>query len=499
MSDMQTNPNPKATFVFNTSWLNNAIVADGRKSNRRWFRNPLPFVSASVRNWRRRHQRDENIDMVRSPWIRRPGSNGVFGPPLETGSTISRSELRSGLVASLDGPLGLEQQPVTRDGTPIGLRAAMARAVGVYVLSRVALVLAVFVGVAEAPGRSIVALLSSWDGQHYLSIAAFGYPAHVDVRGYSVTGFFPGYPLLVRIVGSAANVSPLAAGVATSLAAGAFLVALVTCLAARIWDVDVAERAAVMVAIFPGSFVLGLPYPEGTALALATGALLASSRQRWALAGLLAGLATACSPVALALVPALAWEAAVSHRWRAIVAPALAPAGFCAYMGYLWVHTGSLWTWFRVERLGYGHHLDLTAPLGWLHHWPGIGLIELTSMAVLTWGAMALWRQGAPVSWALYAGIVVAAVLFDAGFWVDPRFLLNAFPLVVAIGVGVRGRWYTATVTTFAVLLPLVFLAYTTLGNITAQPWSRDRSFRRVTGRAPTMVRSGRYSDDGSA
>ncbi|MGH9019846.1 MAG: hypothetical protein ACRDV0_02370, partial [Acidimicrobiales bacterium] len=148
----------------------------------------------------------------------------------------------------------------------------------------------------------------------------------------------------------------------------------------------------------------------------------------------------------------------------------VATGGFVAYMLYLGVHTGIYRAWFQEEWHGFDHHLSLYAPIHWLHKWPAIGLTETLSLAVFAAGVYALWRIRAPVEWSVYSLLLVASVVFDTALWANPRFLFNAFPLVLAIGVWLRRDAYRVALATSAALLPLLFLLYMTMGTVMFQP-----------------------------
>src|SRR5207244_1786643 len=115
-----------------------------------------------------------------------------------------------------------------------------------------------------------------------------------------------------------------------------------------------ADRAVALFCFFPGAMILSLPYSEGLMLALAIGCLHALLRRRWVTAGVLAALATATRPNAMALVAACAWAAAVAvwrrREWRALAAPALAPLGLVAFFAYLARHTGDAGAYWRTQR-----------------------------------------------------------------------------------------------------------------------------------------------------
>ena len=128
-----------------------------------------------------------------------------------------------------------------------------------------------------------------------------------------------------------------------------------------------AERAALLLAVFPGTFVFSLAYGEGIVITCVALGLLALLRRQWWLAGVLGLVATATSPIALAFVVSCAWcagsEIRRNRNWRSLSAPILAPLGFVGYMVWLWVHTGNLWAWRVAERGGWKSYPSLAYPI----------------------------------------------------------------------------------------------------------------------------------------
>jgi hypothetical protein len=350
------------------------------------------------------------------------------------------------------------------------IKAVLRRVLGIYVVTRLAIFAAAFYGEKVAPVGGLSGLLTGWDGQHYLSIAKYGYPQHPDVAHYSRIAFFPIYPVVVRIFSHLTHLSYLGVGVGVSLVAGAGFIIISTRLVARHFGTEAAERAGILLCLFPGSFILSLPYAEALALFLAASALLAAESSRTFRAGLFGALATATSPLMLALVPVMAWrawKARTASAWRTVL---ITPLGFFGYMYYLSVHTGHLNAWFSEEREGFAHHVNFAAGLSWLGNWPGTGITEVAGIVVLMWAIVSFIRSRVPVEWWLYSMSIVVVVVFDAALILSPRILINAFPLILGIGVVSTRRSFIKIAISFAVLLPLVFLAYMTIGNITAQP-----------------------------
>lgn len=356
-------------------------------------------------------------------------------------------------------------------GTPGWLLAVWA-----WFASRLALGVVVWAGnTLLATSLTVVDVAVLWDGAWYLS-AAEGYQTAVappgEPTGQINIAFFPVLPLILRAVSAVTGLSFEVAGVVVNLVAGAVAAALIWKVVERCADADTADRAALLFCVFPGTVLLSYVYSEPLMLVFAAGCLLALLNRRWAAAGLLAALATATRPNALALLLPCAWAAVAAIRrrdeWKAVLAPLLAPLGFVAYMGWLAVVTGQPDIWFRVQREGWGEQLDfgrrtleivieaLTEP-GPLHM---TSRLRVAGVAVSVAGAVALWRWRPPAVLWLYAFGVIA--MAAAGFTLGPRprFVITAFPLIAAIAWAVRGRRFQVLLACTGLLSGLVTLLY---------------------------------------
>jgi hypothetical protein len=239
----------------------------------------------------------------------------------------------------------------------------------------------------------------------------------------------------------------------------------------RVADRAAADRAALLVCWMPGSVVLSIAYAEALMLSLVVGCLWAVRDRRWWVAGLLAALATATRPNAVALVPALAWAALVAVRerreWTAVAAPLLAPLGALAFHGFLWWRTGRVDAWALIQRNGWDEQVDLGVRnlerIGRLVTWddpdPGTVLMG-AGVAVAALGGWALWRWRPPGDLVIYAAGIVALALVAHTLGPRPRFVFTALPLVWALGVWLRGEAFRVAVLLSAGGLAAVAVAY---------------------------------------
>jgi hypothetical protein len=218
---------------------------------------------------------------------------------------------------------------------------------------------------------------------------------------------------------------------------------LVGHLARRLYDNDVAERAMVLFAVFPGSFVLSYAYAEALLIVLAALCLWFLMDERWLLAGVAAAVATATRPNGIALCAACAVAAfiAIKHRrqWWSLVAPLLSPIGFVAFQLFLNDHAGEDWPWFRVQREAWreGTSFGATAlsnTFSFFTHPLASPTDALTaaSMGALLLGLWCLYRKPLPWPMIAYIAVIVALMLVPATVTARPRFLFTAFPLFIS-------------------------------------------------------------------
>lgn len=370
-----------------------------------------------------------------------------------------------------------------REPGPAAARSALGpllrpllRPLGVFVASRVLVLLAAAAGalVAATAGREVLTGpwpavdgtrseaingLLRWDSAWYVDIAEHGWSSVPTGADSARNAFFPLFPLLVRAVAHLPGLSPSAAGLLVATLAGAAATVLAWLLTARLADRAAADRAAAVFAFFPGSFTLSMAYSEGLFLALTAACLLALVDRRWVLAGVLAALATATRPTGVALVAACAWAALVAVRrrkeWRALAAPLLAPLGAVAFFAFLAVRTGDRLAWFTAQREAWHEHVD---PLATPRRF-GVLLSDLagdarvldantvlpvlgTVVALVGLALLLRWRPPGPV--VVYAVVALALALGSATIGTRPRMVLLALPLVLALGVVLRGSWHTA-------------------------------------------------------
>jgi hypothetical protein len=288
-----------------------------------------------------------------------------------------------------------------------------------------------------APGGWHYALLGIWerfDTLWYLRIAERGYDLPHAVI------FYPLYPAAIRLV-SLVMPSTAAALVVSTVAAFFFFWGLLR-LAAELSDVG-RVRMALLVCVWPTSFVLFAGYAEALNLALIVWAVVFGRERRWWAAtacGILAGLGRPSG--VLVFIP-LAMMALRSRRWPSVVV-VLTPLGLLSYWGWLrWSGRLSVVEAYRVYQ-------GATLAPPWTSVWQALRLIATQHDALLAIklglvilvAALSLRRE-VRLEDKLFALAVIVQMLMYTGrpLLGAARYLMPAYPAFVMLGRYAERRW----------------------------------------------------------
>ena len=350
-------------------------------------------------------------------------------------------------------------EPLTRHLlAPAGIYLAV-RLVGLVVLAIL----------AATHDRTLLDVLRSWDGDWYLTIAEHGYAPGdgglVDAAGNftqnTTLAFFPGYPMLVALVGGLTATSLPYAGLLVSLVAGIVAAYGITRLA------DDRRTGLVLVGLFastPMAVTLSMVYSEALFSACAAWALVGVRERRWWLAALCcvgAGLVRPSAGVLIVIVVVAAFM--YGRTPRAVFAAAVCPLGLAGFLLFTAEQTGSLFGWFELQRAGWGTAFDGGAGTG---EFVGTVLTSDTSLmetanALVVLGALVLCVvvlvRRMPWPLAVYGiGLVVMTVGSSGVTYSKMRLLVPAFTLLLPAAAGLAKR---RTGTVFAVLAATALLS----------------------------------------
>ncbi|MEK7543310.1 MAG: hypothetical protein AAB557_00415 [Patescibacteria group bacterium] len=318
--------------------------------------------------------------------------------------------------------------------------------------------------------KDFLGLVTPWanfDGAHYTSIARDGY-------GVYQLAFFPIYPLLIRLMRLASSFPYEYIGVFISL--GAFFIGLF--LFWRYLEGSMGRGwSLVLFLVYPASFFFAAAYSESIFFALAIGTLLSIKRERWLLAGIVAGFASATR-----LVGVFLWLPLVITMWQKRrylkvidwIAVFIAPAGLAGYMVYLWKFVGDPLAFFHVQSaFGAGRsgseiiflpqvlwryaRIFITVPTGdLLYH---VAVLEFLTFVLGVILLVAAWRKRYAFGLLLYSACVLFLPSLTGTLSSMPRYLLALFPLFPVFGE-IRSSWVKLVI----LIVFITLLVYATTG-----------------------------------
>ena len=344
--------------------------------------------------------------------------------------------------------------------------------------------------------------LVRWDALWYEKISLGGYvPTGLPGNTGNTTAFFPLYPLLVRALGGwAGNGATLVVATLLSLVTFAIGLAIVHRLATLELGPQVGRAAVFLIAFWPAGPFFSAPYTESLFLALSAGTFLAARSDRWWLAGLLAGLASATRNTGVLLIVPLAiiyfygprpliGERASPEGRRHRLAPrvparrdilwlALVPTGLVAFSVYLQVKLGN-WQAWRTTQKAFGRP-HITSPIttvrlaltdAWNAVHFGLGnlgapsLLDLGALGVLLVSLVGIARR-LPFAYLAWVLVALAPAFFSPyeheALRSLPRFLSVMFPIAMWLGYElVRRRLLIPVLALSAVLLAGTTAAFT--------------------------------------
>jgi hypothetical protein len=334
----------------------------------------------------------------------------------------------------------------------------------------------------------------NWDACNFKNIAEYGYSGPPDKPGH-YEAFFPGMPLMLRLVHL---VVPdwIVAGLLISFVAGGVAVVSLAALVADEWGPVVARRAVWALCLSPLSMFLAVGYSESLFLAFAFTAVLLARRGRWGWACAAAAGASGVRVTGFFLAAALAVEfctqylttprtrlqdtLATAPRPRAVQALwlVLTPLPGLAFFWYLKQRKGSWFTYFEMQSDGWGRR-DIgvipTFRVMWNAAFAPSTLgpsfvygyrLEIAAVAV---GLLLLGLLLARRRWseALFVGGPVLMLLPMASYFSAGRTTLTWWPLWTGLALlSTHPRWGTLLTRTYlAVSVPTAVLLLAAFSN----------------------------------
>ena len=351
---------------------------------------------------------------------------------------------------------------------------------GLYVVIRVALLLCNIVAAAITRASNWLGPFSAWDGHWYIQVARSWYGAPGSTSGqltYAPGGFEPGWPALIKF-GSIFGLSYVGSAFLMSVIAGA-----ATAYAIWLLSVELVPEHSAMAAsaalVFPGSAIaFGIAYSEVLSIGCVAAALFLLLRRKWVWAGVAGMVATGTSSLAIVLPLVFAVEALLAIRNRrefgSIWSVVLSPLGFIGFAAYLGYHSGSPFYWWKLQGTAWGARIEF----GFIFHWIvsavgsgwGVYWIAMAGLIVLAYLIVSVILSNFPVGVKVYCAAVGVMLLINPALGPKPRFLFWLFPSLFLLPRNLSPKVLSLLLMFMAFLLPVVAIAYTTIGNVVAQP-----------------------------
>lgn len=303
---------------------------------------------------------------------------------------------------------------------------------------------------------------ATWDAEHYLYLAARGY----GVETPSIA-FYPLWPGLVHAAGRLTGLSHVVVGLALANVCSLVGWWLFHRGTARRWGEEVADRATLLLVLFPGALFFQFIYSEALFFLLVMVLWWGLESRRWGAAWVAAYLAPLARGVGVFAVLPIAWHALKTLPWERVrrwcdgsepgrgsavrdekrrcwgacwllLAPVL---GWATYLGLMWLWRGSPWAGIEAQRYWGVHAISnlwdfrklaegFFEVRAW-HEFQG-SLLDRLGFVVLVYSLPVQWRMGRDLlPWTFMLGVVPA---LSGTFVSYLRFEACAFPLFLAMG-----------------------------------------------------------------
>ena len=353
-------------------------------------------------------------------------------------------------------------------------------------------------------------ILGSWDSVWYQRIAEHGYPLPLPADPetgrltYSAWAFYPGFPMLVRVL-MVTGLPFTAAAVALNVVLGAGAVLLVwRCLhfALHAHPQPARDRLALAAAalwcLYPATGILLMPYTEALACLLVAWSLLLLMQKRYlgvAAVALALGFTRAVAPAlgcAVVVHLVLRWredraagaQPLAGRRVRAVVMLLATAASSVAWPVFVGAASGLPMAFFDVQA-AWGQRPESGPFVLWLSWaWDAHGAVGVAILVALvcTYIALVVGRHGDWLAlelrvWALaYPLYLLAVVRPITSMW---RFLLLDFPVAALVasvamrtstGASVVAHWRRRVAVVALALTAGIFWFSSTL--LTFVPWA---------------------------
>ena len=296
---------------------------------------------------------------------------------------------------------------------------------------------------------------ANFDGEHYLSIAIFGY------KGLE-QAFFPIFPILIALLSGLTETDLFSQLLSKTLAALfisnlSFFLSLIVLW--KLIKIDYSQKISfltiILIAVFPASFYFGAVYNESLFLLLSTLAFYNARKGNWFLASIFGAISSATRIFGILLLPVFlieAYQQKTSFRksfWIFLI-----PLGLGAYMLYQYFSVGDAFAFYNLQKIvGEQHMSGLTLlPQVYFRYFKMLLTVDInnpiyqTILLEFLVGVIFFilpifgYFKKIRLSYVLYALVGFLLPTIQGSFSSVPRYVIVFFPSFIALALLLNSR-----------------------------------------------------------
>lgn len=348
-----------------------------------------------------------------------------------------------------------------------------------YILHSLIVIFSIFMAIQYIPKNTIAGAgdltnigvfnyLSRWDGGWYLGIAENGFDKP------ETAAFFPLYPLMMKVLGSAlnfaipSNISFVVSGLIVSNIAYFGMLIFLYRIALELFNKRIARRTVLFVSIFPTSFFFSSLYTESLFMFFVTGTFYYMYKKEWLSTGLMLLLASLTRNTGIFLIISTFVYYIKVYQWRSLISKTTVldyikiylpvVLGYSGYLTYLYLKFDNPLAFVEAQKAW-----DRSFSLPWnslynsfINSSPDF-LFTISFIILLFFGLKKIpFEQWTYTFISIF--IPVMSVL-NGNMFAMTRFMLMSFPIFIYLALLIKDRM---TETVF-IVFNVIFLSFLTI------------------------------------
>lgn len=320
---------------------------------------------------------------------------------------------------------------------------------------------------------SFYSIWRTWDTQHYIRIATYGYNNMEIEYGNILIVFFPLFPLLIKLF-SFVFQDYLLSGLIVSNISYIVAVYYLYKLVLLDYDKDDALRSVIYLSIFPTAYFLHAAYTESLFIALTVSSFYYARNNRWILSSILGMLSVLTRVTGIIILPILLIEYLYQKQFkkekirRDVLWIFIIGLGFLIYLAINYVVHDDPFKFLEIQKEHWNMRLALPTKgliysftstywgtpqygmsMGWLQL-----VFVIMSLILIIYSFFRI-----RLSYSLYA-LVNWLVITSTSFWTStPRFTLTFFPIFIILALLGRKKEINYSIMFLSLIFYALFLS----------------------------------------